>query len=132
MPGPLAKYTRDDLVDRLEGIRSGLPPVENPSGKESRIDLSISLLILTAEILEQDVQLQLNANKIRAFLCEYREKTYRSKMREEDEAYIRFVDCTTQIPSISPLPSHLRFQVRSGADAGRRTAGGKSVSTRES
>lgn len=89
----LAKYTRDDLVDRLEGIRSGLPPVENPSGKESRIDLSISLLILTAEILEQDVQLQLNANKIRAFLCAYRKKTYQSKMREEDEAYIRFVDC---------------------------------------
>ena len=91
--GALAKYTRDDLVDRLEGIRSGLPPVENPSGKESRIDLSISLLILTAEILEQDVQLQLNANKIRDFLCAYRKKTYRSKMREEDEAYIRFVDC---------------------------------------
>ena len=91
--GALAKYTRDDLVDRLEEIRGGLPPVENPSGKESRIDLSISLLILTAEILEQDVQLQLNANKIRAFLCAYRKKTYRSKMREEDEAYIRFVDC---------------------------------------
>ena len=106
--GALAKYTRDDLVDRLEEIRGGLPPVENPSGKESRIDLSISLLILTAEILEQDVQLQLNANKIRDFLCEYREKTYRSKMSEEDEAYIRFV-CRYQAISqrfTVPAPSN--------------------------
>lgn len=88
----LLAYTPDQLVERLDQIRKDLPIVGESTGKEVRIDHQLSVLMLAAQILQEDVHLNLNADQVRNFLLNYRDTLFRSQIREEDAAYIYFLD----------------------------------------
>lgn len=88
----LLAYTPDQLVERLDQIRKNLPIVGESTGKEVRIDHQLSVLMLAAQILQEDVHLNLNADQVRNFLLNYRDTLFRSQIREEDAAYIYFLD----------------------------------------
>ena len=88
----LLAYTPDQLVERLDQIRKDLPIVGESTGKEVRIDHQLSVLMLAAQILQEDVHLNLKADQVQNFLLNYRDTLFRSQLREEDAAYIYFLD----------------------------------------
>ena len=88
----LLAYTPVQLVERLDQIRKDLPMVGESTGKEVRIDHQLSILMLAAQILQEDVHLDLNADQVRNFLLNHRDALFRSQIREEDAAYIYFLD----------------------------------------
>lgn len=90
----LFNHSQMDLIKRIEEIRASFPsiPESNATGKITRIDEKLALLLVTAEILRDDVKLKVDVDKLKNFLMEHRLKSLKECMPEEDIAYLYLLD----------------------------------------